>query len=155
MQEYEQELVKVYHKCGRYKKVSPDVAQAFEDNPETFECILCTRKDGKIRSTRTYVQCGVCLQLCDPLRPGEASKCFCPPDKSKIIGIVNTEAKRMYEDVETGKTHRLLVNKVNKARVEPLKVAKENNELLKELISLMKPKKQEIKITKVNHGAVQ
>ena len=141
MQEYEQELVKVYHKCGRYKKVSPDVAQAYEENPKSFECILCHRKDGKIRSVRQYIECGKCHQLCDPLTPGEASKCFCPPDSSKIIGKQNLEAKTMYKEVETAKGERMLFDRVNKAREEPLKLAKENNELLKELISLMKPKK--------------
>ena len=141
MQEYEQELQKVYHKCGRYKKVSPDVAQAYEENPETFECILCTRKNGKIRSVRQYIECGKCHQVCDPLAQDEGSKCYCLPDSTKIFGKQKLESKRMYEDVEKNKTYRQLVSKVNEARAEPVRLAKENNELLKELVSLMKPKK--------------
>jgi len=154
-QDYEQELVKVYHKCGRYKKVSPDVAQRWNEHPEEFKCILCQPADGMLRSVREYLECGKCHQLVDTLAKDERSKCYCPPDKPKVTGPVNIESKRMNEAVETGKTNRFLVSKVNKAREEPLRLAKENNELLKELISLMKPKKQEIKATKVNHGAVQ
>lgn len=141
-QDYEQELVKVYHKCGRYQKVSPDVAQAYEDNPESFECILCTRKDGKVHLVGQYVQCGVCYQVCDPKRQdSEASRCFCPPDNPKIIGIQNVEARDMYRDVENDKGNRMLYDKVRKAREEPIKLARENNQLLKELLSYMKPKK--------------
>lgn len=140
-QEFEQELVKVYHKCGRYKKVSPDVALKWKEDPDSFECILCTKKDGKLRSVREYVECGKCHQVCDPLAQDEGSKCYCPPDKPKMILPANAEARRINEDVETGKTNRLLQSKVNKAREEPLRLAKENNELLKQLVSLMTPKK--------------
>jgi len=76
-------------------------------------------------------------------------------DSKKIIGNQNLEAKEMYRDVETGKGNRMLYQKVNKARAEPLRLARENNELLKQLVSLMSPKKEPVKATKENHGAVR
>ncbi len=76
-------------KCGgRYIKVSPDIRDRWEKNPESFKCVLCDPTDGVIRSFKHYLKCGGCNQITDPYVTDVRNKCYCKDVQPKLT-IVN------------------------------------------------------------------
>jgi len=76
LSEFEQEVVKISHTCGRFLYVSPALAKKYEDDPESFHCILCTKTD-KVLHMQSYTKCHRCNQMVDMRDGGPRGKCMC------------------------------------------------------------------------------
>jgi len=157
----EVEVVKVFCKrCSDYIFHTPSEAKRIESNYQSYVCSNCHTEDGRIRSLAVQDVCGVCLK---PYSRTGPRMCYCP--KKEIFGFKITtknwkdvgkdpKLSRLNDEVEESKTNRMLVDKVRKVRVKPYETQLKTNELLEEMIKLLKPKPEQITPPKKYEGSV-
>ncbi len=154
-------------KCGgRYIKVSPDVAQRWEEHPESFRCVLCHANDGRSKFNK-YEKCSHCHQVCDPRMDDERSKCYCTQSYEKQLkfSIVhdpyNQWCKRDLHDMrndfadENSKTDNLLRNKKFKTLLAEHEREIQDSKNLKIIADSMAKKNPKEKVKEYSGSAIQ
>jgi len=148
----EVEVVKISCRCGHYVLYEA----GFEPSLEGRTCPRCDHKKNHVGVRQWNVCAGCGLTKLDD------GKCYCLPKEQKFTIITdpnkawtkNTPSTKIQDEIYMGKTSSMITKKVRKAKEEPLRVAKENNELLKQLVTIMSPKKEKIITKEENHSAV-
>jgi len=169
LSEFEQEVVKITHKCGRYIKVSPAKAKEWEDNPDSFHCELCYREGNRILTLGYYTVCPRCQQVFDSRDGGPRGKCYCTEDDIKkpyfkvIVdpknqwkkNHVSIETQRVEQEIEEGKAEWKFKKGIHKAKKEAYERELRMDSNLQRIADSLSKKEPEAKPKDVNHGAIQ
>jgi len=153
-------VVKVFCKrCSDYELHTPEIAKRIEADFENFQCKNCYVKNGRIKSVTVQDVCGVCQKPYS--RTGQRS-CYCAVKPEGGIKITTKNWKevgkdprldRIKDQISEGKTQRMLVDKVNKAKLKPYETQQKTNELLEEVVKLLKPKAEKVTPPKEYRGS--
>jgi len=153
-------VVKVFcKKCSDYTLHTQEVAKRIEADYENFQCKNCYVKDGRIKSVTVQDVCGVCQK---PYSRTGPRMCYCIKKEEPGIKITTKNWKevgkdpklqRINDDIEESKTNRLLADKVRKARNKPYETQQKTNELLEEVVKLLKPKAEKVTPPKEYRGS--
>lgn len=153
-------VVKVFcKKCSDYELHTPEVAKRIESDFEHYECKNCFVKDGRLKSVTVQDVCGVCQK---PFSRTGPRTCYCPKKEEFGLKITTKDWKgvgkdptlsRMNDQISESKTQRLLVSKVNKAKLKPYETQQKTNELLENIVKLLQPKTEQVTPPKEYKGS--
>jgi len=148
-------------KCHHYELLVPAKAQKVFDDWENYKCDLCYIPKGMHKVVRQYIQCGVCQQVMDP----KHNYCYCPDKPKKLLTYLgaksdlkspnnpNAVEQRIKDQIEEDKFKRLQITTVqNSKRAAYEREIRMDKNL--QILADAATKKEPVKVTKINHGAI-